>query len=188
MTLLLERGDIPGFKVGRRRRRHEKRGGAWVRGHRVSGLVQLCFRATFLPRNIGMPENLFCKLLFRSRNCAEHRITRQEMQQPTALRVDAKGLAYRPVAYRLTRMTAIRIGLSAAACGRSREVTNGSFVAAKLREGPRASAAASGKSGCPVWVAMRLTSLRVRRRKVVVEFSLPGSSRSSPSADDPLLP
>ena len=40
MTLLLERGDIPGFKVGRRRRRHEKRGGAWVRGHRVSGLVQ----------------------------------------------------------------------------------------------------------------------------------------------------
>ncbi len=40
MTLLLEHGDIPGFKVGRRRRRHEKRGGAWVRGHRVSGLVQ----------------------------------------------------------------------------------------------------------------------------------------------------
>ena len=40
MTLLLERGDIPGFKVGRRRRRHEKRGGARVRGHRVSGLVQ----------------------------------------------------------------------------------------------------------------------------------------------------
>jgi len=41
------------------------------------------------------------------------------MQQPTALRVDAKGLAYRPVAYRLTRMTAIRIGLSAAASGRT---------------------------------------------------------------------
>ena len=39
-----------------------------------------------------------------------------------------------------------------AADGRSREVTNGSFVAAKLTEGPRASAAASGKSGCPVWV------------------------------------
>ena len=39
----------------------------------------------------------------------------------------------------------------------------------------------------PLWVAMRLTSLRVRRRKVVVEVSLPGSSRSSPSADDPLL-
>ena len=52
MTLLLERGDIPGFKVGRRRRRHEKRGGAWVRGHRVSGLVQLCFRATAQLRNI----------------------------------------------------------------------------------------------------------------------------------------
>jgi len=32
---------------------------------------------------------------------------------------------------------------------------------------------------------MRLTSHRVRRRKVVVEVSLPGSSRSSPSADDP---
>jgi len=38
-----------------------------------------------------------------------------------------------------------------------------------------------------LWVAMRLTSLRVRRRKVVVEVSLPGSSRSSPSADDPDL-
>ena len=40
MTLLLERGDIPGFKVGREVVTHEKRGGAWVRGHRVSGLVQ----------------------------------------------------------------------------------------------------------------------------------------------------
>lgn len=39
-----------------------------------------------------------------------------------------------------------------AGCGRSCEVTNGSFVAAKLTEGPRASAAASGKSGCPVRV------------------------------------
>ena len=82
-------------------------------------------------------------------------------------------------------MAAIRIRWRPAASGRSREVTNGSFVAAKLTEGHRASAAASGKSGCPVWVAMRLTSLRVRRRNVVVEFSLPGSSRSSPSADDP---
>ena len=85
-------------------------------------------------------------------------------------------------------MAAIRIRWRPAASGRSREVTNGSFVAAKLTEGHRASAAASGKSGCPVWVAMRLTSLRVRRRNVVVEFSLPGSSRSSPSADDPLRP
>ena len=84
-------------------------------------------------------------------------------------------------------MAAIRIRWRPAASGRSREVTNGSFVAAKLTEGHRASAAASGKSGCPVWVAMRLTSLRVRRRNVVVEFSLPGSSRSSPSADDPKL-
>jgi hypothetical protein len=71
MTLLLERGDIPGFKVGRRRRRHEKRGGARVRGHRVSGLVQLCFLATVLPRNIEMPDNLFYKLLFRRRNLRE---------------------------------------------------------------------------------------------------------------------
>ena len=39
-----------------------------------------------------------------------------------------------------------------AAAGRSREVTNGCFVAAKLTEDPRASAAASGKSGCPVRV------------------------------------
>ena len=110
------------------------------------------FLATVLPSNIGMPDNVFYKLLFRSRNYAKHRITRQEKQQPTALRVDATGLAYRPVAYRLTRMTAIRIGWPVTAHGRSREVTNGSFVAAKLTEGPRASAAASGKSGCPVWV------------------------------------
>ena len=32
---------------------------------------------------------------------------------------------------------------------------------------------------------MRLTSLQVHRRKAVVDFSLPGSSRSSPSAADP---
>lgn len=37
------------------------------------------------------------------------------------------------------------------------------------------------------WVEMRLTSLRVHRRKAVVDFSLPGSSRSSPSAADPNL-
>jgi hypothetical protein len=82
MTLLLEHGDIPGFKVGRRRRRHEKRGGAWVRGHRVSGLVQLCFRATVLPHNIGMLDKMFCKRLFRIMNHAQGQITRQEKQQP----------------------------------------------------------------------------------------------------------
>ena len=49
-------------------------------------------------------------------------------------------------------MTAICVGWPVTACGRSCEVTNGSFVAAKLTEGPRASAAASGKSGCRVWV------------------------------------
>jgi len=43
-------------------------------------------------------------------------------------------------------------GSPTAGDGRSREVTNGSFVAAKLTEGHRASAAASGKFGCPVWV------------------------------------
>lgn len=68
------------------------------------------FLATILPRNIEMPDNVFYKLLFRGRNYAKHRITRQEKQQPTALRVDATDLAYRPVAYRLARMTAIRIG------------------------------------------------------------------------------
>lgn len=36
-----------------------------------------------------------------------------------------------------------------------------------------------------VWVGMRLTSLRVHRRKAVVEVSLPGNSRSLPSAVDP---
>ena len=81
MTLLLERGDIPGFKVGRRRRRHEKRGGAWVRGHRVSGLVQLCFRAKYMPHNIGMPDNIFCNRLYRKMNLAQGKIKRQEKQQ-----------------------------------------------------------------------------------------------------------
>ena len=100
----------------------------------------------------------------------------------------AADVAHGHKAYRLPGLAAIRIRWRPAASGRSREVTNGSFVAAKLTEGHRASAAASGKSGCPVWVAMRLTSLRVRRRNVVVEFSLPGSSRSSPSADDPMQP
>jgi hypothetical protein len=81
-----------------------------------------------------MPDSVFYKLLFRSRNYAKHRITRQEKQQPTALRVDATGLAYRPVAYRLTRTTATRIEWPVAAPGRVREVTNGSFGAAKLVE------------------------------------------------------
>ena len=72
--------------------------------------AQLCFMAKILPRNIEMPDDVFYKLLFRGKNYAKHRITRQEKQQPTALRVDATDLAYRPVAYRLARMTAIRIG------------------------------------------------------------------------------
>ena len=63
-----------------------------------------------MPRNIGMPDNVFCKLLFRSRDYANHRITRQEKQQPIDFRVEATDLAYRPVAYRLARMTAIRVG------------------------------------------------------------------------------
>lgn len=37
-------------------------------------------------------------------------------------------------------------------------------------------------------VGIRLTSLRVHRRKAVVEISLPVSSRSSSSADDPDQP
>lgn len=40
------------------------------------------------------------------------------MQQPTALQVDASGLAYRPVAYRRAPMTAIRIGWPMTASGR----------------------------------------------------------------------
>ena len=57
-----------------------------------------------------MPDNLFAKFLFKSRNYAQHGITRQEKQQPTAIRVDATDLAHRLLAYRLARMTAIRIG------------------------------------------------------------------------------
>ena len=132
MTLLLERGDIPGFKVGRRRRRHEKRGGAWVRGHRVSGLVQLCFPATVLPHNIGMPDNMSCKLIFRRRNHAPAKITRQEEQQPTALRVDAIDLACRLLAYRLARTTAIRIGWLVTAHGRT-ETSSPQVCAGALR-------------------------------------------------------
>ena len=79
-----------------------------------------------------MSENVLYKLLFRRRKYAQHRITRQQKQQPTALRVDATDLAHRPVAYRLARMTAIRIGWPVTACGRVCEVTNGSFAAAKL--------------------------------------------------------
>lgn len=41
------------------------------------------------------------------------------MQHPAALRVDATGLAYRPVAYRLTRTTAIRLGWPVSASGRN---------------------------------------------------------------------
>ena len=62
------------------------------------------------------------------------RISRQEKQQPTTFRVAATDLAYRPLAYRLARMAAIRIKRAVAASGRVREVTNGSFGAAKLVE------------------------------------------------------
>jgi len=45
------------------------------------------------------------------------------------------------------------------------------------------------KSIRPVWVVMRPTSRRLRRRKAVSvsEVSLPRSGHSSPSADDPEL-
>jgi hypothetical protein len=84
---------------------------------------RLIFLATVLPRNIGMPDTVFYKLLFRSRNYAQHRITRREKQQPTALRVDATGLAYRPVAYRPTRTTAIRIEWPVTAHGRYEQLS-----------------------------------------------------------------
>jgi len=42
------------------------------------------FMATVLPHKIGMPDNIFCKLLFRNRNYAQGKITRQEKQQPSA--------------------------------------------------------------------------------------------------------
>ena len=66
-----------------------------------------------------MPDNVFCKSLFRSEDCAKHRITRQEKQQPTALRVETTDLACRSVAYRCARMTAIRIVWPVAASGRT---------------------------------------------------------------------
>jgi len=57
-----------------------------------------------------MPDDLLYKLLFRNGKYAQHRMTRQGKQQPTALRDDATDMAYRPLAYRLARMTAIGIG------------------------------------------------------------------------------
>ncbi|GAB1461624.1 hypothetical protein MASR2M50_33990 [Thauera sp.] len=87
-------------------------------------------------QDIGMPNNMSCKLLFRNRNYAQHRITRQETLQPTALPVDTNGLAHRPVAYRLARMTAIRIGWPVTANGRVCEAANGSFREAKLAGDP----------------------------------------------------
>ena len=75
-----------------------------------SGLDQLCFMVTLLPRNIGMPDNLLCKLLVKNRKYAKHRITSQEKQQPTALRGHATDLAHRPLTYRLAPKTAVQIG------------------------------------------------------------------------------
>jgi len=77
---------------------------------------------------------VFYKLLFRRKNYAKHSIRRQGKLPPTAFRVDATDLAHRPLAYRLARMTAIRMGWPVTVCGRVREVTNGSFGAAKLVE------------------------------------------------------
>lgn len=57
-----------------------------------------------------MPDNLPYKSLFTSKNYAKHSITRQEKQQPTALRGDATDLVRRPLAYRLTRTITIWIG------------------------------------------------------------------------------
>ena len=50
--------------------------------------AELCFRATVLPHKIGMPGNIFCKFLFRNRNYAHGKITRQEKQLPSAYWVD----------------------------------------------------------------------------------------------------
>jgi len=41
---------------------------------------------------------------------------------------------------------------------------------------------------CLMRVATRPSSLRIHRREAVSEVSFPGSSHSSPSADDPDLP
>lgn len=44
------------------------------------------------------------------------------------------------------------------------------------------------KAGWPEWAGTRRPTVQVRRRKAVVEVSLPGSSHSSPSAGDPNRP
>ena len=99
-------------------RQLEQLGSGLRRVYRLPYQTPTFFLATVLPHNIGMPNCMSCKLLFRSRNYAQHRITRQETLQPTTLRADTNGLANRPVAYRLARMTAIRIGWPVTACSR----------------------------------------------------------------------
>ena len=79
--------------------------------------------AKILPRNIEMPDDVFYKLLFRGKNYAKHRITRQEKQQLTAAWGDATDLAHGPLAYRLARMTAIRIGWPVTASGRYEQLS-----------------------------------------------------------------
>ena len=77
---------------------------------------------------------MFYKLLFRRKNYAKHSIRRQGKLPPTAFRVDATDLAHRPLAYRLARMTAIRMGWPVTVCGRLGEVTNGRFVEFQFAE------------------------------------------------------
>lgn len=62
---------------------------------------------------------LLYKLMFRNSKTGQNRITRQEKQQPTALRCDATDLSNKPLAYRLGRMAAIQIGWPETACGRT---------------------------------------------------------------------
>lgn len=69
-----------------------------------------------------MHENLSYKLLFRSRDDTQRRITRQEKNQPTAWRVNGTHLAHRQIAYRCARMTAIRIGWPVTSPGRMCEL------------------------------------------------------------------
>lgn len=129
-----------------------------------------------------MPDNVFCKLLFRRRNYAKHRITRQEKRQPTALQVDATDLTYTPLAYRPTRMTAIRIGWPVTASGRTEAFT---CDAAKPTSPQRLDPTLTRRSpkrrrhdSFPSEAAVRATGLPNGRTRATGRWYPPGEPRS----------
>ena len=74
------------------------------------------------------------------------------------------------------------------ACGRLGEFASGRFRAFQFPKAAFGRAAALENADWPKWVETRRPTLQLRCQKTVVEVSLPRSSHSSPSADDPFRP